>query len=98
MIFNVEQIVLKFLPCIFDRCAVGILDLGPTREPRRDQMSLLVKRDLLRELSYEMRALGPWPNEAHLTLQDVPELWDLIHADLAYYPADASGARVALAG
>src|SRR5215213_30103 len=98
LVFDVEQIVLKFLTCIFDRRAVRILDLRPARESRRDQVSLLVERDLFGELRHEMRALGPWANEAHLAFQDVPELRNLIDADLANDAADARRARVALAG
>src|SRR5215217_8705753 len=98
MVFDVEQVVLKFLPCIFDRRAVGIRDLGPARESRRDQMSLLVKRDLFGQLSHEMRTLGPWANEAHLAFQDMPELRNLIDASLANNASDACRARVAFSG
>src|ERR1044071_4329846 len=61
-------------------------------------MSLLVKRNLLGQLGHEMRTLRTWTNEAHLTLQDVPELRDLVHAYLANDATNARRARVFLAG
>src|SRR5215212_1446801 len=98
LVFDVEQVILKFLTCIFDRRAVGILDLRPARESRSDQVSLLVKRDLFGQLGYEMRTLGPWANEAHFAFQDIPELRNLIDASLANDASDACRARVAFSG
>src|SRR6185369_4186718 len=61
-------------------------------------MPLLVKRNLLGQLGHEMRALRPWANEAHLAFQDVPELWNLVDANLPYDESHARCARVAFAG
>src|SRR6187551_1455158 len=61
-------------------------------------MPLLVKRNLLGQLGYEMRALRPGANEAHLAFQDVPELWNLVDANLANDASHARCARVAFAG
>src|SRR6185436_12737167 len=78
MVLNVEEIVLKLLSRIFDRGAVWVLNLRPTRQARRDQMPLLVERNLLGQLGHKMRSLGSGANEAHLTLQNVPKLGNLI--------------------
>ena len=45
-----------------------------------------------------MRTLGPWANETHLAPQNVPELGNLIDANLANDASHARGARVAFAG
>src|ERR671918_1350299 len=58
-------------------------------------MSLFVKRNFFRKLGHEVRSLGSWSNKAHLAFQDVPELRNLIHANLADDAADASSACVA---
>src|SRR6185503_5280821 len=58
VILDVEKVVLKFLARVFNRGAVRILDLRPTGQSRRDQMSLFVVGDLLRELGHEVRTLG----------------------------------------
>src|ERR1051325_1509804 len=98
LVFDVEKIVLQLLPRIFDRRAVRILDLRPTGQPGRDQMSLLIKRNLLGELGHEVRPFRTWSNKAHLAFQDVPELRDLVDANFANDAADAGRARVAFAG
>src|SRR5690349_22125059 len=98
LVLDVEKIVLQLLPRIFDRRAVRILDLRPTRQSGRDQMSLLVKRNLLGELGHEVRPFRTWSNEAHLASQDVPELRNLVDANFANDLADARRARVAFAG
>src|SRR5687767_7265944 len=59
-------------------------------------MSLFVKRNFFRKLGDEVRSLRSWSNEAHLAFQNIPELRNLIHANLSDDASDASGARVAL--
>src|SRR5690349_9806963 len=95
LVLDVEKIVLKFLTRIFDRRAVRILDLRPTRQTRRDQMSLFVKRNLLGELGHEVRAFRTWSDKAHLASQDVPELRYLVDANLADDAPHARRARIA---
>src|SRR5258705_12056432 len=61
-------------------------------------MSLLVVRNLLCKLSYKVRPLGTRAYKAHFATQDVPELRNLIDANLAYDTAHARGSIVVFAG
>src|SRR6185369_11847170 len=61
-------------------------------------MPLLVERNLLSQLGHKMRPLGSGTDKAHLTLQNVPELGNLIHSDLANHSAHACRAIVFLTG
>src|SRR5690348_1456122 len=60
-------------------------------------MSLFVEGDLFGQLRDEVRPFGPWANKAHLALQNVKELGNLIHANLANDATDTRRARIALA-
>src|SRR5689334_6012997 len=95
VIFDVEQVVLQLLPRVFDGCAIGILDLRPTGESGRNQMALFVIGDLFSQLRDEMRPPRSRADETHLALEDVPELRNLIDANLANDAADARRAVVA---
>src|SRR5262245_55957607 len=57
-------------------------------------MALLVIRNLFGQLRDEVRPLRTWSNEIHLAFQDVPELRDLVDANLANDAANARGAVV----
>src|ERR1044072_8262336 len=61
-------------------------------------MPLLVERNFLGQLGHKMRPLGSWTNEAHLTLQNVPELGNFIDSDLANDATHARRTIVFLAG
>src|SRR5688572_6556223 len=52
----------------------------------------------MRELGHEVRTLGTRTDETHLAAQDVPELRNLVDANLAYDATDARRAVVAFAG
>src|SRR5712691_3104079 len=93
LVLDVVKLVLQLLPRVFDRRAVRIFDLRPAGQARRDQMSLFVIRNFLRQLRHEMRALRTRADKAHVAAQDVPELRDLVHANLAY---EATHARHAI--
>src|SRR5215204_1073021 len=60
-------------------------------------MPLFVERNLLGQLGNEMRTFRPRAHEAHLTLEDVPELRNLVDANLTNDATDARRARIALA-
>ena len=93
LVLDVIEIVLELLPRIFNRSAIGILDLRPTGQARRDQVSLFVISNLLGKLRDKVRALGTRTDEIHVAAQDVPELRNLVDANLANDPADTSGMR-----
>src|SRR5437870_6848805 len=94
LVLDVIEIVLQFLPGIVDRCAVRILNLRPTSQPRRDQLPLFVVGELLRQLLNKVRTLRARTDKVHVTAQDVPELWDLIDPNLTNNTTDARHALV----
>src|SRR6266851_2301032 len=61
-------------------------------------MPLLVVRNLLCKLGHEVRSFGTRAYKAHLATQDVPELRNLIDANLAYHTAHARGSIVVFTG
>ena len=61
-------------------------------------MPLDVARDALGELRYELRTLGPRTDHAHLAVQHVEQLRQLIDPGLSDERADAGDAGVALLG
>src|SRR5260370_29228764 len=61
-------------------------------------MPLFVVRNLLRKLSHEVWSFGPRADKAHLATQDIPELRNLIYANLAYDTAHARGSIVVFTG
>src|SRR5689334_18392241 len=61
-------------------------------------MALFVIGNLFSQLRDEVRPLGTRTDEVHLAFQDVPELRDLVDANLADDAADAGRAVVAFRG
>src|SRR4051812_17834459 len=57
-------------------------------------MTVIVIRDLGRQLLYEMRPFGPRTHEVHLAFQDVPELRYLIDTQFSDDLADTGHAFV----
>jgi hypothetical protein len=41
-------------------------------------VAVAVAFDVLPELAHELRSLGAWPDEAHVALEDVEELRELV--------------------
>src|SRR5499427_10478052 len=97
LVFDVIKIVLKFLPRVFERRAIGVTDLRPTGQPRFHQMELGVIRDALFEPLNELRALRARAYQTHLATQDVEKLRGLVDAKPADDPPDSRHARVVLA-
>src|SRR5258708_14078788 len=94
LVLDVVKLVLQLLPRVFDRRAVRILDLRPAGQARRDQMPLFVIRNFLSQLGHKMRTLRTRADKAHVAAQDVPELRNLVDANLAYETAHARRAIV----
>src|SRR5215510_5230301 len=61
-------------------------------------MSLLVIGDLLGQLGNKVWPFRTWANKAHLPLQDVPELRDLVYADLTNDAANTGCSVVTFTG
>src|SRR5207248_188580 len=83
LIFDVIKIVLQLLYRVADGSAVRILDLRPARQSGSDQMTVIIIRDLYRELPDEMGPLGTRADKVHFAFQDVPKLRDFVDTRLA---------------
>src|SRR5262249_1848346 len=95
-VFDIVEIVLQFLNRVLHRRAVAVIDLGPTGQPRLDQMALGVELNLFAQLLDEERSFGARPDEAHLAAQNIDKLRNLVNAGFANESADAGDARVAV--
>src|SRR5215203_5538014 len=98
VVLDIKKVVLKFLASVFYRRAIRIFNLRPARQPRRNQMPLFVEGNFLGKLGDEVRPFRTWSDKAHLALQNVPELWNLIYSNFAYDLANTRRPRVAFAG
>src|SRR5688572_11272753 len=98
LILYVKKIILEFLPRIFYRSSVRVLNLGPSRQPGRDQMTLFVIGNLVSQLRDKMRPFRTGPHEVHFTPQYVPKLRNFIDASLTNNPAYARRPVIAFAG
>src|SRR5688572_20579264 len=80
------------------RVEIGVaavaVDLGPAGDARLDVVARVVVGDLLLEVADEFGALGARADEAHVALQDVPELRRLIDVPLAHKRADGETPRI----
>src|SRR6266581_3262098 len=77
-ILDVEEVVLQFLQCVFDACAVRVAHLCPSGQTRPHNTPLSIERNLASQLRDELRSFGARSHETHVALQHVPELWQFI--------------------
>src|SRR5688572_17738069 len=95
---DVVQVVLQLLHGVFDASPVGVADLRPAGESGLDDVALTIERDRPRQFAHERRTLGTRSDKAHLALQYVPELRQLVDPRPAKNPADGGHARVVRMG
>ena len=81
LVLDVIEIILKLLARILNRSSVGIFNLRPAGQSRRDQMALFVVRNFLRKLRNKVWPLGRGPTKS-IRREKIPELWDLVYAKL----------------
>src|SRR4029450_888690 len=77
-VLDVEQVVLQLLHRVFDAGPVGVPDLRPAGQPRTENVTLPVERNLFGQLPDKLGAFGPRAHQAHVPLEHVQELWELI--------------------
>lgn len=70
------------------------INLGPPGDSGFHHVLFHVRRDLVLELVYEDRALGPRANDGHVTPENVDELGEFIKACLSKESAGSSGATL----
>src|SRR5262245_350744 len=95
-VLDVEQVVLKFLQRVFDAGAVGVAHLCPTGESRPNDVPLTIERDLARQLRDKLRPLRAWPDQTHVPLEHVPELWQFVESAASQKPAHGGYTGVTL--
>src|SRR5580658_9696582 len=71
------------------------MDLRKTGDSRFDRVPPVVARDRLPQFDGDFRPFGSWSDEAHITSQDIPQLWQFIEVQLSHDPSENSNSRVA---
>ena len=94
VVLDVKQVELQLPLCVLHRRSVGKPDLRPTRNARFDAVAQVIEPDFLPELIDEGRALWTRPDEAHVTVQNVDQLRQLVDAQLAQDTTDPGHACV----
>ena len=74
------------------------VDLSEAGEAGSNRKKQIVALHLLAELVHKMLAVGARSDKAHVTSEDAPELWQLVHPGLSENSTDTSDSRVVLAG
>src|SRR6266566_5318127 len=75
---DVVEIILELLDRVFIALPIRIIHLRPAGDPRFHQVPKMIKRN---GLLIAFGALGPfraWTDQAHVTLEDIPKLGQLI--------------------
>src|SRR5581483_9473326 len=94
MVLGVIEIVLKFLDRILNRSTVGVPYLGPAGDARLHRMAADVVGNLFGQLFNKVRALGTRADKAHVTLQHIENLRQLIYPKFSYHTPDSCYAIV----
>src|SRR5690606_7313040 len=90
-VLDVIEIVLDLDTCLVGIAGIALHHLGPARDARPHDVAINVERNLGVELVHEYPLLGARADQAHVTLQHVPELGQLVQprlADKGTHPRD----------
>src|SRR5262249_47346276 len=97
-VLDVEESELQLSLGIFHARAISILDLSPPGKPRSHGVALREEWQASLQHFAEVRLLRARTYQAHLPMQDVEELRQLIQAVTANKGADASNTAIAIGG
>ena len=86
-IFDVEKVVLQFFTGLILIRSVPLHCLCPTGDTRMDRVTKAVMRNDVGESNSKLKLLWPGPNDAHVTLKNIPELRDFIESGSAEEPS-----------
>src|SRR5881275_1819480 len=75
---DVVEILLELLDRVFITLAVRIIHLRPSGDPRFYQVPEMIKRDYLLVTFGALSPFRAWADQAHVTLEDIPKLGQLI--------------------
>ena len=97
-VLHIVQLVLELFLGVLDGITVGVVDLGPAGDAGFYIEPHGIKGDDFLELVDKIAPLGPGAHEAHVVLEHVEELRQLVDARLADDPAHARNAGVVFGG
>ena len=92
---QVVQVVLQLLHRPIDRVAVRGIHLRPPRQPGSHDEPGSVKRHMSFQQAYELGALRPGTDQAHLPSEDAQKIRQLVEAREPPEPADFRDGRIA---
>src|SRR3982751_4858500 len=98
VVLHVVEVVLQLFPRVPFRGAVAVADLRPAGDSRLDEVALWIKRNDLPELLNERGTLGPWPDEAHVTDENVEKLRQLVDSQPPDHPPNSGHPDIVLLG
>src|SRR5260370_9387983 len=97
-VLDVVEVVFQLDNGALDGAPGFVIDLRPARNSRLDAMALAVVGNLLLEFSDEFRPLRARADDRHIAPQDVEQLRQLIHVELAQPSSDGRNAGIVLLG
>lgn len=97
-VFDVVEVVFEFFHGVFDAGGVALLDLGPAGDAGFDSVAPLIKGDLALKLLYKLDLFGTGTDDAHVALQNIPQLRQLVQAEAAQDTAHGSDTIIIVAG
>ncbi|MNH09143.1 hypothetical protein D3C79_685870 [compost metagenome] len=95
---DVVKIMLNLDARIIGIGSITVHHLRPATDPRTHYMAIHIKGDLPLELVDKGTLFRPRPNQAHVPLEDIEELRQLIDAQLADHLAHAGDTHVTVLG
>src|SRR6266403_4158820 len=93
---DVVEIVLKLLHRVFITLAIRIIHLRPSSDPRFHQVPEMIKRNYLFVTFGALSPFRAWADQAHVTLEDIPKLRQLIEPQSPQAAPSARYARIIL--
>src|SRR5207244_1204973 len=87
---DIVEIVLKLLEHVLVALAVRIIHLRPAGDPRFHQVPEMIKRNLFLISFDAPDPLRAWTDQAHVTLEDIPNLRQLVEP---HFPQPAPDTR-----
>src|SRR6266487_7134654 len=94
---DVVEIILELLDRVFIALPIRIIHLRPSGDPRFHQVPKMIKRNYLLVAFCALSPFRAWADQAHVTLEDIPELGHLIEPQSPQPTADTRHARITFA-
>src|SRR5690625_4732562 len=91
---DIIEVIFEFFDGVFDAGGVSLLHLGPAGDTRFDAMTPLIEWNLFLELTDECSLLGSRPDDAHVALENVPQLGQLVQTEATQNTTDRRDAVV----